>query len=162
MYDAPPIQLNYTIRVDKDFHAGDKPAPATIYDIPVAIENSIKEQLSSYLNPRTHTHALQSIADTDDRLALVIQRMNHTKAKHGFFTSMSKDPATFLRRWISSQKRDLDVIMGAGAWGEEDWQGAEWRRGGPDGPWGTEGAWEGVGSFLMKQDAAARQRTTAS
>lgn len=161
MHDAPPIQITYTIRVDRDFHSGDKPHPATIYDIPVPIEKASKEQVSALLNPRTHAQALQNIADVDDRLAFVIQRMNQAKAKHGFFTSMSKDPTNFIKRWISSQKRDLDVIMGAGAWGEEDWQGAEWRHGGADGPWGTEEAWEGVGSFLTKQDAT-RQRAAAS
>ena len=152
MYDAPPIQVEYTIRVDKDFHSGDKPAPATIYDIPIPIETSTKDQIAVLPNLRPQTQTLQQIADLDDKLVVLIQKINQAKAKHGFFTSMSKDPANFIKRWISSQKRDLDVIMGSGAWGEEDWQGAEWRKGGLGGPWGTDEAWEGVGSFLTKQD----------
>ena len=161
MYDAPPVQLNYTIRVDKDFHSGDRPSPKTIYDIPVPIENSFKDQISSFLHPQTQTRVLSDIVHADDELAIVIQRINHAKAKHGFFTSLSKDPANFIKRWVSSQKRDLDVIMGAGAWGEEDWQGAEWRHGGADGPWGSHEAWEGVGSYLMKQDTT-KQRGAAT
>ena len=162
MFDAPPISLSYTIRVDKEFQSGDKPPPATIYDIPVPVNTSSKDSISVlFQHDRSQGQTLQKIADTDDHLAFVIQRMNQAKAKHGFFTSMSKDPATFIKRWVSSQKRDLDVIMGAGAWGEEDWQGAEWRQGGTGGPWGSEEAWEGVGSFLMKQDAG-KQRAAAT
>lgn len=119
MYDAPPVALNYTIRVDKDFHSGEKPAPPTVYDIAVAVDNQFKEHMQSTLSRRTHVADLQKIAEVDDRLALVIQSMNQAKAKHGFFTSMSKDPANFVKRWTSSQKRDMDVILGAGAWGEE-------------------------------------------
>ena len=157
MYDAPPLSLPYTIRVDKDFHTGEKPASPTIYDIPVTVDNPTRDQMASTINPRAHAAGLQKIADVDDRLAVVIQGMNQAKAKHGFFLSMSKDPANFVKRWTSSQKRDMDVILGAGAWGEEDYQGAEWRQGGLNGPWGSDEAWEGVGSFLTKEDSK-RQR----
>lgn len=98
----------------------------------------------------THGPTLQNISRIDDRLALVVQAMTHSKAKHGFFTSMSTDPANFVKRWISSQKRDLDVVLGAGAWGENDAQGVEWRKGGPEGLWASTEAWEGVGSFLSR------------
>ena len=161
MYDAPPLTLDYTIRVDKEFHADDNPSSPMIYDVPVTVENPTQKQMATAMSTRTQAASLSKIADVDDRLATTIQGMNQTKAKHGFFSSMSKDPANFIKRWTSSQKRDLDVILGAGAWGEEDWQGAEWRHGGLEGPWGTEEAWEGVGSFLMKQDQS-HQRATAS
>lgn len=51
-----------------------------------------------------------------------------------------------------SQQRDLEVVLGKGSWGEADgeWGGEEWRRGGKMGVWGSEGAWEGVGSLLGK------------
>ncbi|KAL9088378.1 MAG: hypothetical protein Q9159_003152 [Coniocarpon cinnabarinum] len=162
LFDAPPLSLPYTIRVDKAFHSGDKPSPPTIYDIPVTVENPTRDQMASTISPRAHIADLQRIVDVDNRLAIVVQSMNQAKAKHGFFSSMSKDPANFIKRWTSSQKRDMDIILGAGPWGEEDWQSAEWRQGGGHGPWGTNEAWEGVGSYLMKQDASRQRGAAAS
>ena len=101
----------------------------------------------------THTNTLNTISRMDDRLALVMQAISHSKAKHGFFTSLSKDPVNFTKRWISSQQRDLEVIMGKGAWSEEDWQGAEWRRGGGKSVWGSTEAHESVGSMLSRMKA---------
>ncbi len=154
MFEPPPVSLQYTVRVDKDFHSSREPSP-TIYDIPVPLDDTLRAQMDAVTQSPSHTPTLQKIARIDDQLALIVQKMNEAKAKHGFFTAMSKDPASFVKRWISSQKRDLDVILGAGAWGEEDWQGGEWRTGGLDGPWGTNEAWEGVGTYLSRTQKAA-------
>ncbi len=150
MSDLPPISLPYTIRVDKGFHSSGTPAP-TVYDITVPLEDSLHAEMLAVTQSPTHMPTLQSISQIDERLALLVQAMNHSKAKHGFFTSMSKDPANFVKRWISSQKRDLAVVMGSGAWSDEDWQETEWRKGGQTGPWGSSEAWESVGSWLSKQ-----------
>lgn len=78
-----------------------------------------------------------------------MQAISHSKAKHTFFTSLSKDPGTFLRKWMSSQKRDLEVLMGEAArGGGEDVSGEEWRRGGPTSVWGTENVRESVNLLL--------------
>lgn len=150
LFDPPPIALNYTIRVDKPFHTTAPQPNYTIYDIPVPLSSPLTNQLKSLTRNPSHISALQQIARTDDDIALIVQKINEGKAKHDFFTSMSKDPARFVQRWISSQKRDLDVVLGAGAWGEEDWQGAEWRKGGNEGVWGSREAVEGVGSYLNR------------
>lgn len=69
---------------------------------------------------------------------------------------MSADPAGFVKRWIGSQKRDMEVVKGKGPWGwgeEMEWKDEEWRRGGGTGVWGSREAWEGVGSFLSRPKA---------
>jgi SWI/SNF-related matrix-associated actin-dependent regulator of chromatin subfamily D len=79
---------------------------------------------------------------------------------------MASDPVNFLKRWISSQKRDLEVILGEATrpgvrWPEtvtadntvpldERALGDEWRRGGKDGVWGSQVAKESVGLFLAR------------
>lgn len=113
-----------------------------------------------------HASTLATISQLDTRLALVVQALSHAKAKHAFLTSMSVDPAGFVRRWLGSQRRDLETVMGKEPWGiggpgvpgsagygveESEWKGEEWRRGGEDGVWGSREAWEGVGSFLSRQ-----------
>jgi len=106
--------------------------------------------MRSLIASPSHTTTLTSISRIDDRIALLVQAMTHEKAKHGFLSSMSSDPVGFVRRWVQSQQRDLEVVLGKGSWGEGDgeWGGEEWRRGGKSGVWGSEEAWEGVGSLL--------------
>ena len=102
-------------------------------------------------NP-TYPATLRQISTLDDQLAVIVQAVNHSKAKHAFFTSMSKDPATFVRRWTSSQKRDLEIILGeATRGGGEDGMGEEFRRGGSGGVWGTENVRESVGLMVAKR-----------
>jgi len=149
LYDPEPISLPYTIRVDKEFQSAESPE-ATVYDIPVVLDDPLRAQMIAVTQSPSHTPTLQNIASLDDQIALLVQAMAHSKAKHGFFTSMSKDPVNFVQRWISSQKRDLDVVLGSSQWGEEDWQDASWRNGSQAGPWGSSEAWEGVGNYVSR------------
>ncbi|EAQ86993.1 hypothetical protein CHGG_08246 [Chaetomium globosum CBS 148.51] len=69
-----------------------------------------------------------------------------------FLASMARDPVGFVKGWLSSQKRDLEVIMGeATRGGGEDATGDEWRRGGRDSVWATTNARESVNVLLAKQ-----------
>ncbi|MCJ1353271.1 MAG: SWI/SNF complex component snf12 [Icmadophila ericetorum] len=142
----PPIKLPYTIRVDPDYHA----APTqTIYDVLVAVEDPLRAKTFSIIQNPTYPATLRQIASLDEQLAATVQAINHSKAKHAFFSAMSKDPATFVRRWTSSQKRDLEVILGeATRGGGEDGVGEEFRRGGKNGVWGTEIVRESVGLMV--------------
>jgi len=95
-----------------------------------------------------------------------VQALTDSKAKHAFFSSMAKDPKAFLKRWISSQKRDLEIITGQTLRGNYEveeirkegkpaefvWggMGEEFRRGGKDSVWGTEHARESVGLMVAK------------
>lgn len=66
---------------------------------------------------------------------------------------MSRDPVGFLHKWISSQKRDMEVILGEGgrfAGDQEGMMGEEWRKGGHRGVWGSEGVRESVGLMVGK------------
>lgn len=148
----PPIALQYTIRVDREFHESGVPEP-TVYDIPVPVEDPLQTQMRAIIQSKTHHNALRDLVRIDDRLVQLVQAMTESKAKHDFFTSLSLDPANFLKRWISSQKRDLDIILGGGAWNNDDWESAEWRKGGEHGPWGSKEAWEGVGTYISRTRA---------
>jgi SWI/SNF-related matrix-associated actin-dependent regulator of chromatin subfamily D len=160
----PPLQLPYTIRVDRAYISPDEnsdsvepilpPSAPTIYDILVPLSDPLREAyLRTTRNP-TFTNTLASIAAHDDYLALTVQAVAHAKAKHAFFTSLSRDPVGFVRRWTSSQKRDLEVILGeATRGGGEDGQGESWRRGGKEGVWGSVEARESVGLWLARPKA---------
>ncbi|KIW07715.1 uncharacterized protein PV09_01647 [Verruconis gallopava] len=161
----PPITLDYTIRVDRDYiNATPKPSPYTIYDVSV-LQNDptydlVKDRI--FHSPST-TATLETISRIDTHLALVIQAIAQSKGKHTFFTSMAADPVNFLKRWISSQKRDLEVILGEATRPGvrlPDVSGAaddstialsdEWRRGGKESVWGSQTAKESVALFLAR------------
>lgn len=142
----PPIRLAYTIRVDQEFHKDPQP---TIYDIRVSLDDPLRAKLHSFNSNPSYPTTLREIANFNDELAVLVQAISHSKAKHTFLASMSKDPVSFLRKWISSQKRDLEVLMGeATRGGGEDASGEEWRRGGASSVWGTENVRESVNLLL--------------
>ncbi|WXC66756.1 hypothetical protein SNK03_012536 [Fusarium graminearum] len=144
-----PTRLQYTIRVDQEFHKDPQP---TIYDIQVPVEDPLRDSLLPLLNNPQYIAMLKEVTGLDDQLARVVQAIAVSKAKHSFFESLSKDPANFIKHWLSSQKRDLEVIMGeAPRGGGEHASGDEWRRGGKDSVWATENARESVNVLLSKQ-----------
>lgn len=148
-----PIKLPYTIRVDEEFHK--EPTP-TVYDIQVAVEDPLRTKMMALTQNPQYTAGMRQIASLDDQVALIVQALNHSRARHSFYTALSNDPATFLRRWTNSQRRDLETILGdAPRGGGEDASGPEFRRGGPDSPWDTPVAKEAVRYMLAKPDASA-------
>ncbi|GLI72220.1 SWI/SNF and RSC complex subunit Ssr3 [Penicillium ochrochloron] len=146
-----PIKLPYTIRVDEEFH---KDATPTIYDIQVAVEDPLRQKMMALTQNPQYTAGLRQIASLDDQVALIVQALTHSRARHSFYTALSKDPATFLRRWVNSQRRDLETILGD-ANGVGDGSGPEFRRGGPESAWETPVAKEAVRYMLAKPEAAA-------
>jgi SWI/SNF-related matrix-associated actin-dependent regulator of chromatin subfamily D len=155
----PPIKLAYTIRVDEEFHKNPQP---TIYDVRVAVDDPLRSKLVPFIQNPQYAAMLKEVAVLDDQLATLVQAVAQSKAKHTFLTSMAKDPVGFVRAWLSSQKRDLDVIMGeatrggtggSGVAGEEGAAGDEWRKGGRGSVWNTPNARESVNVLLSKQPA---------
>ncbi|PYH41494.1 PCI-domain-containing protein [Aspergillus saccharolyticus JOP 1030-1] len=147
-----PIKLPYTIRVDADYH--NDPTP-TVYDIQVALEDPLRSKMIALTQNPQYTAAMRQISTLDDQVALIVQALTHSRARHSFFTALSKDPATFLRRWVNSQRRDLETILGeATRGGGEDASGPEFRRGGTDGAWDTPVAREAVRYMLAKPEVA--------
>jgi hypothetical protein len=144
-----PISLPYTIRVDEEFHRDPKP---TVYDVQVLVEDPLRITLQPLLGNPAYAAMLKDVNGLDDQLARVVQAIAVSKAKHSFLNSLSEDPATFIRTWISSQKRDLDIVMGdAAKVGSGGMGGAEWRRGGSDSVWASSNARESVNVLLSKQ-----------
>jgi SWI/SNF-related matrix-associated actin-dependent regulator of chromatin subfamily D len=134
------------VRVDQEFHKDPQP---TVYDIRVSLDDPLRAKLHAFNTNPSYPTTLREISALNDQLATLVQAISHSKAKHTFLTSLSKDPGNFLVKWMSSQKRDLEVLMGeATRGGGEDASGEEWRRGGPTSVWGTENVRESVNLHL--------------
>lgn len=94
---------------------------------------------------------LRQVNNLDDQLALIVQALQHSKARYGFFQAMGQDPVGFIKRWLSSQRRDLEIVLGEGTrGGGEDGTGPEWTRGGANGAWDTPVAKESAKYLLIK------------
>lgn len=143
----PPVSLPYTIRVDEEFHKSPEP---TIYDIQVPIEDPWRGTLQTIMNNPQYAAMLREITSMDDQLARIVQAVAVSKARHSFLDSLAESPAKFVNNWLSSQKRDLEIIMGDSTNGETT-TGDEWRRGGSNSVWATQNARESVNVLLARQ-----------
>ena len=154
-----PIKLDYTIRVDQEFHTTKDPIPPTVYDVRVAVDDPLRAKMIAFTADPRYSTSIRQIGLLDDQLTLVIQAIMHSKARHSFYSSMAEDPVTFIRRWLKSQRRDLETILGeANRGGGEDASGPEFRRGGSEGVWNAPVVREAVRYMLAKPDAATGTR----
>ena len=141
----PDITLPFTIRLSNP------PAPPTIYDIPILVDDPLEEFTSyfrSATNPRmdqTFSKRLENIAQLDKDIALAVQGMYASKAKVNFLSQLAEEPVGFVKKWMSSQQADEEVILA-----EERSRGPEWSRSGAEGVWNTQGAKESVGLMLAR------------
>jgi SWI/SNF-related matrix-associated actin-dependent regulator of chromatin subfamily D len=152
MTSLEPVKLPYTIRVDREFHENPQP---TIYDIRVLVDDPLRAALEAYNNNPSYNQTLLEITERNEQLALLVQKISNSKSKHTFFDSLSKNPTEFIAKWLSSQKRDLEVICGdATRGGGEEAAGDEWRRGGKDSIWGSENVRESVNLIVSAKPRA--------
>src|SRR5262249_96676 len=127
-------------------------------DIRVATDDLLRLRILSMSQNPEYATTLKQITGLDDQLALIVQAIAHEKARHSFFKAFAKDPSVFLKRWISSQKRDLQFIMGeARRGGGEDGLGIEFMRGGKGGVWDSGVVREAVRYMLAKPEVAAQR-----
>ena len=131
----PPLELEYTIRCDAAY--AQNPTP-TIYDVRVPIDSNLRLALQAFTNNVAYAGTLQKVQALNDEAAVIVQALGQSKAKHGFLDGVARDPVGVLQKWVGSQKRDLDVILGEGARGGDP-TGDEWRVGGERGVWAGEG-----------------------
>ncbi|KAL9129335.1 MAG: hypothetical protein Q9217_002173 [Psora testacea] len=147
----PPISVPYTIRVDPDYHSLPTSQRYTIYSLLIPV-SATPPQL-----PATDVNALREISRYDQHLANLIQAIGGSQRKHSFLSQMGRDPVNFTKRWMASQKRDLEVLLGEdGMFEDENKLEGAWSRGGKDGVWGRGEVKEAVGVMVQRPDKAGR------
>ncbi|KAL0076426.1 hypothetical protein J3Q64DRAFT_1647720 [Phycomyces blakesleeanus] len=96
-----PIVLNYTIRVDKEFHQSPK-----AYDVDVELDSVVRQKM---LNIVSSTQAQKEIMGLDDKIVQCVQSINNSKIKRDFLMQFAQHPVEFINKWIASQARDLET-----------------------------------------------------
>ncbi|KAI9351770.1 hypothetical protein DFJ73DRAFT_830809 [Zopfochytrium polystomum] len=85
LFASQPLKINYTVSVSTPF------TPSKVaYEVPVELEDPIKSTIEN-----------SSIED-----------IHHAKLKRDFMLAYAKDPVNFINKWIASQSRDLEMILG--------------------------------------------------
>lgn len=133
-----PISLAYTIRVDSGYHASPSP---TVYDVLVP---SPPDPPEAFFQPSKES--LRAIANLDSAIPEVVQALQHSKAKHAFLTSLSRDPVHFMQKWITSQSRDMEIILG-----DDQQQSEIWKKGGGQGVWASDEVRESVSLLVQRE-----------
>jgi len=102
-----------------------------VHDITIFIDDPIRQKMHAVMQSPSYIGMLREISTIDDHIAVLVQAINHSKAKRDFWRSLAEDPADFVKRWVSSQKRDLDTLSGEapGRMVEEDevHKATQWR-----------------------------------
>ena len=151
LHPLTPVKLSYTIRVDQEFQSTESPQP-TVYDVKLITDDPLRSRILSITSSSQTAQNLRQINALDDQLAVIIQGIQHHKAKHTFYKNFNRDPVGFLKKWYSSQQRDLSVILGEMERG--DVAGLEFAKGGRDGVWGSEIVGEAVRYKLARGEAS--------
>lgn len=99
-----PIVIDYTIRVDKPLTQSSK-----CYDIEVELDSIVRQKM---LHVVSSTQTQKEIMGLDDKIVQCVQSINNSKIKRDFLMQFSKEPVEFINKWIASQARDLEVILG--------------------------------------------------
>ncbi|KIJ41033.1 hypothetical protein M422DRAFT_209501 [Sphaerobolus stellatus SS14] len=101
-----PVIIPYVITVDPS-----TPAGMQAFDVEIPVDDIILKSKMSVIHSQS-TEIVKQVATIDEELAIAAQSIRNSKLKLDFLKSLSSDPASFVQTWLSSQSRDLDIILG--------------------------------------------------
>lgn len=110
-----PVVLDYHIRLDKEYHHA-----SDAYDVTIRLSEPLTSHFplmmglaaSSTMGGSESAQLLKDITLSEDRITRVIQSIRNARSKRDFLLEFAQDPATFIQRWVASQTRDLETILG--------------------------------------------------
>ncbi|KAI6030177.1 hypothetical protein EDC04DRAFT_2572396 [Pisolithus marmoratus] len=103
-----PVILHYTINPMVP-----PPERPQAWDIEVKMEDtSLKNRMA--VTVQATKDSMQDLSKLDNEIALLTQSLHNAHTKRVFLQSFAEDPAKFIQRWLESQSRDLESILGSG------------------------------------------------
>ncbi|CAE6486344.1 unnamed protein product [Rhizoctonia solani] len=108
-----PVVLNYELKLDANTL---NPSPK-VFDIPIDVDDvAFKAKLQEAYVAITQGDQPE-IQNLDEKTTQIISQITALSLKREFCKSYAANPQQFIHRWIASQSRDLDVILGQGGMG---------------------------------------------
>ncbi|KAI8994456.1 hypothetical protein BDB01DRAFT_846506, partial [Pilobolus umbonatus] len=99
-----PIVLKYTIKVDQQSTQN-----PYAYDMDVELDSVLRHKMMHVV---ASTQAQKEILGMDDKIIQCIQSIDNSKVKRDYLLQFSQKPIEFINKWIASQARDLEIILG--------------------------------------------------
>jgi len=103
-----PVVLTYTINVAADA----APAGMVAYDVDVETEDTSLRQRQAAAVLNMNHEAAKALQEIEEEIVQVAQTVRNSKEKRDFLLQFANNPAKFVDRWLASQSRDLEVILG--------------------------------------------------
>ncbi|CAE6479717.1 unnamed protein product [Rhizoctonia solani] len=105
-----PMVLNYELKLDPN----NPNPPPKAFDIPIDVDDvALKAKLQEAYVAITQGDQTE-IQNLDEKTTQIISQITALSLKREFCKSYAANPQQFIHRWIASQSRDLDVILGQG------------------------------------------------
>ncbi|KAJ1300093.1 hypothetical protein OPQ81_002575 [Rhizoctonia solani] len=105
-----PVILNYELRLD----ANTPNSTPKAFDIPIDVDDvALKAKLQEAYLAITQGDQTE-IQNLEEKTTQIISQINALSLKREFCKSYAANPQQFIQRWIASQSRDLDIILGQG------------------------------------------------
>lgn len=108
----------------------EKGTAAHVYDVSLPLDDPLRSRIASHLQSLARSPATKQIRDLDQTLLQTTQKLADAQAKRDFLAAFALDPHTFIRKWLDSQARDLDLLLGdhmAGVPAEDRRRAQFWR-----------------------------------
>jgi len=107
-----PIVINHVIMVE-----GPDAKKTACYDIDVEVDDTLKQQMNSFLLSTQSQHEIQAL---DNKIHETVETINQLKTNRDFFLGFAKNPQEFINNWLVSQTRDLKTMTDVAGNPEEE------------------------------------------
>lgn len=119
--EAPdPLEINYIVRVDQEFTQSD-----VAWDIEVNDDDQSKDYVMATLQSLS---SQKDVSAYDNEITSLIQKIKGAYSRYDFYSQLAEDPVPFLDKWLASQNRDINLLVGDSNVSMEDQRNSEFYR----------------------------------
>jgi len=104
---ADSVIIPYVVRVDSSA-VGELKA----FDIEIDVDDYASKLKAKEVLVGLSTETSQQIQELDEEISFAVMSVRNSKLKRDFLESFAKDPTSFIERWLASQARDLETLLG--------------------------------------------------
>jgi len=104
-----PIILHYTIKPNEL-----PPPNPQAWDVEVKMEDTTLKGKMNQTMLNMSNETARDLSKYDEEAALLAQQIHNSQLKRTFLSSFAADPADFIQKWLESQSRDLESVLGSG------------------------------------------------
>lgn len=102
-----PVVIDYVVRTDKEYSYS-----PTAYDVSIDTINLFAKQKSATLLLASTSAQHRDLAVLNKKIQKLTSDISNAQLKRDFLKGFVSDPVAFMERWIASQSRDLETILG--------------------------------------------------